>query len=295
VSGYRLAALDESRFSEVHRTFVAAFSDYAVDLSAFTEPLLRARAIKNGVDFSACVGAFDDEDALVGFTLVGLDTWKGESAAYDIMTGIVPRARGQGVARAMFEFVRPRLRARGIVRFVLEVLKQNEPAIRAYRKVGFTISREFACFELSLDAESPRPNRSRSEPTFDAFEPTGRDILDAFEDALDWTPSWEQTFSALRRVPDQLELHVARVDGRPAGLLAYYPGSQRIFTLVVRPEHRRRGIARSLVEHLVSGLPEEVRSIRAIDVDAADAGMIALLSELGFGSLPRQYEMETAL
>ncbi len=295
MSVFRLAALDASMFTQVHRTFVEAFSDYAVNLSKLTEPLLRARAVKNGVDFSLSVAAFDDDDAMVGFTLVGVDTWQEELAAYDIATGIVARARGQSLAHEMFEFMRPRLRSRGVKRFVLEVLQQNAPAIRAYQKAGFAITRELRCFELDLHQHRRALVLPRDVEDEIDIGPAVRDVLAAFEDALDVAPSWEHSFSSLRRVPDGLDVYVAYARDRPAGLLAYYPGSQRIFTLVVKPAYRRRGVARQLVRHLLSELPPEIPSIRAIDVDASDTATIALLSDLGFGPLPAQYEMEARL
>ena len=91
--------------------------------------------------YDCSVGAYDG-DKMVGLTFVGLDDWLGEKAAFDAATGIIPGYRGQGVAKAMFEFILPRLKERGVSRFLLEVLQSNKattrtkPCGRFFEKVG---------------------------------------------------------------------------------------------------------------------------------------------------------------
>lgn len=40
---------------------------------------------------------------MVGFTLIGIDEWRGGLGAFDAATGIADGYRGQGLARAMFD------------------------------------------------------------------------------------------------------------------------------------------------------------------------------------------------
>jgi hypothetical protein len=80
-------SLGDTSFSEIHRSFVAAFADYHLDMSYLTEEVLLSRAVKNGIDFDMSVGAFDAGE-LVGCTLIGLGRWRGELAAFDIATGV---------------------------------------------------------------------------------------------------------------------------------------------------------------------------------------------------------------
>ena len=68
--GYRF--LDRSTFPVVYRTFVRAFSDYALEMSYMTEERMFNRAIKNGVDFESSVGVYSDE-GMVAFTLIEID------------------------------------------------------------------------------------------------------------------------------------------------------------------------------------------------------------------------------
>lgn len=139
--------LDRVSRRQIHATFQEAFSDYAVDMTSLTEERLHIRCTKNNVDWKVSVGAFDGK-RMVGFTLIGIDRWRGGLGAFDAATGILRGFRGQGLATRMLDHALPELGRRGVGTFVLEVITDNEPAIRAYKKAGFEISREWKCFEL---------------------------------------------------------------------------------------------------------------------------------------------------
>jgi ribosomal protein S18 acetylase RimI-like enzyme len=124
-----------------HATFLEAFADYAMGAPRTTEEQFFLRMQKNAVDYALSVGVYDS-GRMVGFTLIGIDSWGGTLTAYDAGTGIVPEFRGQRLARRMFDHALPALHDRGVERFSLEVLQQNEPAIKAYRKAGFETTRE---------------------------------------------------------------------------------------------------------------------------------------------------------
>jgi ribosomal protein S18 acetylase RimI-like enzyme len=278
--------IDRISREQLHRTWQEAFSDYAVDMSYMTEERIRVRAVKNDVDFDLSVGAFDG-DRMVGFTLIGIGDWEGERAAFDAGTGIVPGYRGRGLAREMFDHAIPGLRARGVTRFLLEVIQSNEAAIRAYRKAGFEITRELACFEL--DAGSLTPSAQGIEAI--SIRPVSRAAIAAFEEEADWRPSWENGFPAIRRIPDDLLLFGAHENGICVGAIAYTPQFNWIMTLVVRRSHRRRGIGSAMVRHLVGHLPAGVSTVKLLNVDRSDGGMLAFLARLGFRHTIGQYEM----
>jgi ribosomal protein S18 acetylase RimI-like enzyme len=282
--------LTEQQFPDIHRTFMEAFADYYVDTSGLTRTVLYNRAVKNGVDFSASVGAFDG-DRMVGITIVGLDDWRGAPGAYDIGTGIVPSHRGMGIAGEMFDFALPSLRSRGIRTFVLEVIQENSPAIRAYTAAGFTINREFDCYETPPDG-LPAPPAAAGTMKIRAVE---RGRLDEFEPHLDWAPSWENSFNSLRRVPDELNLYGAFEGAECAGLLVYYPAINWISTLVVKRRFRRRGVATGLLVFLARRLRGVVPALKLVNVDRSDAAMTAFARKAGFARNVSQYEMQISL
>jgi ribosomal protein S18 acetylase RimI-like enzyme len=282
--------LTESDFPRIIRTLDEAFADYYLKSKASCERWLYNRCVKNGVSFDCSIGAFDG-DRMVGVTLIGLDDWQGVPAAFDAGTGIVPDYRGRGLARKMFDVAVPRLKERGVRRFLLEVLQVNEPAIKAYRKAGFKITREFDCYELPL---SESVTRQTGTLTWE-ITPISRDQVSTFREQVDWQPSWENSFSSINRIPDEIVAFGAFDNSACVGELVYYPLLNWILSLVVRKEYRRKGVARLLLTHLLGQLDPTIKSVKLINVDHSDEGMKALLQHHGFRPYTSQYEMSLAI
>ena len=285
-----LRFLSKDDLPDVYATFVEAFSDYAVDMRYNTEPGFAQRAVKNSVEFGSSVGAYDG-GRMVGFTLVGVDDWRGTRCAFDAMTGIVKSHRGQGIAGKMFDTMLPRLRTAGVKEFWLEVLQSNAPAIKAYHRTGFRTVREFDCFQLKLEAISSN-GQAAGAIEVQAIE---RADLPLYVDYLDWQPSWENSFAAIGRIPDEVLLLGARYAGERAGVLVYYPTLSWIMCLAVDRPYRRKGIAGALLRALKKRIGASAPLIKMIGVEHADGGMLRFLKQAGFAVYTALYEMRMDL
>jgi ribosomal protein S18 acetylase RimI-like enzyme len=272
--------------TKLHGTWQEAFSDYAVDQTYMTEERIRARLTKNGFDERRSVGAYE-ESRLVGFTAIGLGAWEGESAAYDIATGIIPEYRGCGIAGRMLEQALPVLKADGITRFQLEVLQTNKQAIAAYEKSGFRVVREFICFQLTL----PGVLVEMQAPDGVILQAGSLETVTHLRSATDWTPSWENSFDAIAKIPEKLVIYEAIVKGALAGMIVYSPGFNWIMNLTVDRSHRRAGIGSALIGRLAREFAGRKPVLKLNNVDAGDAGMIRLLTGTGFRKTVDQYEM----
>jgi ribosomal protein S18 acetylase RimI-like enzyme len=283
----RFEFLSADGFPQAHATFVEAFSDYQIDMSYMTIERSWLRNLKSGVQYDCSVGAFDGEK-LVGLTFVGLDDWKGEKAAFDSGTGIIPAYRGQGLAKAMFEFILPRLRERGVSKFLLEVLQTNSPAIRAYTKTGFTITREFACYNLLPDSFSSASNSP------DKFEVRTIDKakVQEFKTLTDWQPSWENSFSGMDRIEDKLIRLGAFKGDQCVGVLVFYPLLRWIMSVVVVEEFRRQGVASTLLNTLMADLCGDTDIVKIPNIDRLDKGMLDFFENAGARHEIDQFEME---
>jgi ribosomal-protein-alanine N-acetyltransferase len=88
-----------------------------------------------------------------------------------------------------------------------------------------------------------------------------------------------------------LSLWLVALDGEN---VVGYIGSQTVMgetdmmNVAVHPEHRRRGIARALIEALVVALRERESSCLTLEVRASNEPAIALYSDLGFGEVGRR-------
>lgn len=277
-------------FAELHKTFVDAFADYAVDMSYMTPQVIQNRATKNGYDPASSVGVFENEK-LVGFTLVGIDKHFGNVAAYDIMTGIVKDYRGQGIASQMFDFIKPTLIDKEVQQFFLEVLQENSAAIRAYKKTGFKITRSFECF--SMDPKNFKPTQeSRIPLKFKKLTPSD---IDDFETFSDWTPSWENSYNAIKRIPDETIIIDAEYSINKVGLIVYYPLINWIMALQVDPKYRKMGVGSALISRLLDELNGKTDQIKFLNIQSEDEDLIAFLKASGFEVMTSQYEMKYEL
>jgi ribosomal protein S18 acetylase RimI-like enzyme len=282
--------LSPGHFPQLFATFKEAFADYALDMSYLREENLRNRWTKNGVDFASSVGAFAGErsERMVGFMVIGLGRWQGEAAAFDAGTGVVKGFRGFGVAPGMFDLALAGLRGKGTKRFLLEVLQENRPAVKTYRKAGFRVTREFDCF--LLDWAKARLAAPADEPGT-AIEPMPLAELGRCQSFADWTPSWENGFAAVSRIPDEVFLYGLRQGGRWSGFLVYYPCLNWIMQLAVAPGERRRGVAIRLLARLARDLRGREPKVKMINVEHDDAATQAWAARVGFEPYARQYEM----
>lgn len=124
---------------------------------------------------------------------------------------------------------------------------------------------------------------------------TARRLWDAFTDEATFTPYPAAPFDeALLR--DQVAL-LAEEEGEAVG--AVYanlsgPSFAYVFGLYVRPERRRRGVARALMQAIVEFAVEEGRGHVVLSVDTPNAAARAFYERLGFADAARTLRAEAA-
>lgn len=116
------------------------FADYFVPIAS-TEATLWAMARGDSVDFAASRVAVRAGEP-VGVALIARRGWTSRLAGM----ALVPAARRQGVGRALVEQVIAEARGRGDRQFELEVIEQNEPAVKLYEATGFQRRRRLVGF-----------------------------------------------------------------------------------------------------------------------------------------------------
>lgn len=130
-----------STYKEICDCVNLAFSDYEFP-PKFDEIKIKQWFLANGVDLNLSFGAFSN-DKLVGFIINSYNTYKGYKCVFDVATAIVPEYRGKKVFSSLFAYVEKEIKNKGIQRYYLEVLKQNDKAIKIYSNKGFDIEREY--------------------------------------------------------------------------------------------------------------------------------------------------------
>lgn len=137
--------LDRVKRAQLIECVNKAFSDYAVKI-CFDEISFEKYIIGSGVDLSLSFCAVHGSE-IVGFILNSVNIYNGDKSAFIAGTGVIPACRGKGVFSNIYKVSETELGKKGVKRYYLEVLQQNDKAIRLYKSKGFTVSRELSVMQ----------------------------------------------------------------------------------------------------------------------------------------------------
>jgi ribosomal protein S18 acetylase RimI-like enzyme len=272
---YRLLA--SSDFFTLYNCFLAAFSDYQVDMRMSQEHFAQ-RIVRDGVRLEISVGAFDDEK-MIGFYMNGSGNWLGKQTAYDAGTGVIPEYRGRGIAQELFEFVVPRLKEAGLTQYLLEVLSSNNRAVALYQKLGFVLTRRLAVFRPTRHVR-----RFDDVPGLSicAVEKADRQRFESFWDSH---PSWQNSMDAVERIADEVKILCAYVADECVGYGIVFRPAANLMQLAVAPGYRRRGIGCRILANF------ETQELKVNNIDEKQKATLAFYEANGFKQVLQQYEM----
>ena len=275
---YRL--LSDHDFDSLYICFLAAFSDYEVDMQMSREQF-RQRIVRDGVRMEMSAGAFDANQQMIGFCINGVGTWQGTETAYDAGTGVVREYRGRGVGKELFAFLTPRLKDKGIKQYLLEVLTTNTPAASLYRKLGFMDTRRLAVFRPSTQIGN------LSDPSVRQIRQPDWNLYRSFWDGY---PSWQNSIDAVERIATDTMIAAAYLNDECVGYGIVFTPSANLMQLAVSPRHRRKGIGSAILAALE---PPERLKINNIDEQLTNA--LEFYKANGYKQVLGQYEMMKTL
>ena len=208
---YQYHTLEATSWEQMAECFNLAFSDYYF-AARMTPQQLRSRLEASGTDLLLSCGAFEG-GRMVGFIFNAAGDYSGRRAAFDVGTGVVPDHRGKGIFADMLGFVQGKFARGGVQTCCLEVLQQNQRAIRLYQSHGFTVEREYVVLGSPV---SPAPGavvqgKEMEYSRFDSHEAA---------DCLLVKPSFEA-----KRGP--LQGAVPGAAGQNLRFLCLFPGERR--------------------------------------------------------------------
>ena len=119
------------------------FEEYLVPIE-FSPEQLELHIRYNDVDTRVSPLWFDDAGEVLAAALLAIRGNRGWIGGF----GVAAERRGCGFAGALLDEVAERAAQRGLQSISLEVLCENEAAVRLYRKRGFEIVRELRSFEI---------------------------------------------------------------------------------------------------------------------------------------------------
>ncbi len=274
---YRL--LSAADLIALHECFLAAFSDYEVDMQ-MSQQQFEQRILRDGVRLEMSASAFD-ENRMIGFYMNATGAWQGTNTAYDSGTGVIPDYRRKGIAQELFEFMIPQLKASGIDQYLLEVLCSNESAVSLYRKLGFVETRVLDVFRAT-----ERPANDQANVLIRRVEKPDWELFKLFWD--DGYPSWQNSIDAVERIENERAIVTAYAGDSCVGYGVLFQPATNVMQLAVAPEHRRKGVGSRIVAALQAEVSE---AVKVTNIDESLHGTRAFFEANGFKMVLKQFEM----
>ncbi len=251
-----IRSLEKIDFNLLFEAFNEAFRDYEMQLN---KEEMHTMLNRRGFNPKLSFGAFDG-NKIIAFTFNGIGMFNNIKTAYDTGTGTLKEYRGQGLASKIFTHSIPFLKQANISQYLLEVLQHNTKAVSVYRKLGFTISREFNYFVQGNEAIKLM---AKDIPLNYHLQQIDLSYRDAMIECWDFSPSWQNAFEAIDRKREVFNMVGAFNAQELIGYCIFEPHSGDVTQLAVNKAHRRKGIATGLIKEVL--LSNQHNSVKAIN------------------------------
>lgn len=264
---------------ELVDVFNLSFSDYIVPFQLTLEQL-KSKIEAEDVKLDLSLGVFDS-DRIVAFMLHGLRIDDSGSTVYNAGTGVIPDYRGKGLVGKMYEELLPQLKALDVKKMTLEVIQENKPAVRAYEKMGYAVSRKLDCFSGKLDVLK----YNKEAVVQQTFELKWNEFVPSWE----IQPTWQNAVHTLENIKELCHIAVAYKDHVQVGYVIFNAVSGKVHQFAVSPDYRGMGIGSSLfsyVNETVKG-----HDVYVYNVDDSSASAACFLKKIGLSKKVVQFEM----
>ncbi|CAI8718788.1 GNAT family N-acetyltransferase [Chryseobacterium sp. IT-36CA2] len=269
---------------ELLSVFNHSFSDYVIPFH-LTKEVLVAKIAAEKLDMDISAGAFENGE-LVGFILQSEKVENGEKIIYNGGTGVVPESRGKGMVRKMYDFIVPALKKRNANTLLLEVIEGNQPAIRAYENLGFTIVRRLLCFNGNI-----KHGKANTEISIKDLKTFQWELLSSFWDI---EPSWQGSVFVLEPMPENYITLGAYNKERLVGYIVYGPVSRKIYQIAVDKNHRNQGIGTMLFNVILEKNGGQAVVLNNVD-DSSENTSQFLSEKIGLNNWLSQFEMKRTI
>ena len=260
----RLETLDTVGLDVAADTLKRGFADYFVPIP-FGPAMLLNMIPHDGIAPALSRLVFQNDEP-IGCALIARRGWTCRLAGM----AIVPEARTQGVGRWLMDELVKQARARGDRQMVLEVIAENEPALKLYESLGFVRVRRL----VSLDLDAAPPEELAELESIDIREAAQIVARHGLPD-LPWQLSAESL--ALSAPP----MRAYRLG--PAIAVVSDPSAKRVgvLSLVVETDARGAGHAKRLLRALFAAHPGKSWRVPALCPEEAAGPFAALGFEPG--------------
>jgi len=270
-----LRALQEVDFPSLFDSFNQAFSNASTQLN-LTENEFKHRIFKKlHIDWDISAGAFDG-DNMLGFIIHSSNVFQGIPTAYNGGTGVVPGFRNQKTAEDLYAFLIPKIQSKFLARILLEVIENNEHAIKLYEKVRFNFKRRLL-FYKQIEKYSANQIHTVEEGKIQDVDFRFMDFESSFLDSEEHlTLGYEKVL-------------LVKKNGELAGYLVFQPHLGRISQLSVSRIYRHEHIGGSLI---LEAQKYTSKALTIMNIPEDEVDFDAFLKHCSFDNQINQFEME---
>lgn len=199
----RIGNLSNTSIEELVQCLSESFKGYFVSMTDSVS-FWETRFENARVNWELSWGVFE-EDKLVAFVVNAVDKELGELTAYNSGTGVLPDYRGNQFVDKIYEFGIPQLQEKGVRWCSLEVIEQNERAIKVYERIGFSKGQRLKCYRGSLESNQKAEIVSSS-------------IQNVVNSKAERNYSWDNTSVTIKKAGDIYSVYeVFNVAGKKSG------------------------------------------------------------------------------
>ena len=271
----------------VLRTMVAGFSDYLIKLD-IDEDGYRHKFALDGVEYDVSVGVFEKGE-LIGVTMNCIGEWRGKRTVYDAGTVVLPSHRRKGASKRMFEHLLPNLSEMGFDNYLLEVMSNNEPAVRLYESFGFRRTRRLGVFYRDRHGNHSEKDK-RVEIRHVSYEEIATSEL-VGDEGLAWQNKnvW---ISRSEKINYGLRYVGLFNSGSLIGLGIVSPKSGKVLRVCISDNFRRSGFGTLILNQLEKLTP---KPLIFLNIDLEDQEAVRFLESANCVKKIEQFEMELEL
>lgn len=262
-------------FTNLYETFKSAFSNYFVNFQPNREEFDHRIHRKIHVNNDISAVALDGENML-GFILHTSNIYQGIPTAYNGGTGVLPGFRNQKFAEQLYEFLIPKIQSKFLARILLEVVENNENAIKLYEKIGFTFKRRFLCYK--------QVDTVKRESIHEVRE---GDISELDFNFMDFDSSFLDSEEHLNLGSEKVLVCYKNTD--LAGYLIFQPHLGRISQIATSRLFRHEHVGESLI---IAAQKLTQKTLTIMNIPEDEVGFDAFLKKSGFENQVNQFEME---
>ncbi|WP_160645039.1 GNAT family N-acetyltransferase [Chengkuizengella marina] len=223
------------------------------------------------------------EDEPIGLVCSGIRIINGRKIAWNGVTGVAPEFRGKGIGKRMIEETFTIYKENKVEVATLEAIKQNEKAIKLYKKMGYEINDQLLMYESS---ESFQPNpfkRDFSKYKILKINPSEIQHIAFHKNRLSWQTQWQSVKSGDGLI-------VLDKSGKQIGYALYKHnyndnGSHVSTTLyqceILQNRNDEQVIVAYLLSQCFSPFDRKLKRM-AMNISHTNQSVISLLNETGF-------------